>query len=96
LPFKCISDLVEDNPEECILIGTLFKNMTLKPSILKEIAEENQLVPLPQIQNYNDATDDVVLEDEVQRVKLVGNVDIKELVSGIVAGVVGESCLNFC
>lgn len=47
-------------------------------------------MPLPQVQNFNDSTDDVVLEDEVQRVKLVGNVNVGELVSGIVAGVVGN------
>lgn len=68
--------------------------MTLKPSILKELAEENQLAPLPPPQDYNDATDDVILEDEIQRIKLTENVNVGELVSGIVVAVLGKLMLN--
>lgn len=64
--------------------------MVLKPSILRELAEENQLAPLPPPQDYNDASDDIILEDEIQRIKLVGNVNVGELVSGIIVAVLGE------
>ena len=87
---KKISELHEDSREDCILIGTLFKHMMLKPSILKEIAEENLLAPLPPPQDYNDVSDEIVLEDDIQRIKLVGNINVGEMVSGIVCGVLGE------
>lgn len=87
---KKISELREDSREDCILIGTLFKNMMLKPSILKEIAEENLLAPLPPPQDYNDVSDEIVLEDDIQRIKLVGNINVGEMVSGIVCGVLGK------
>ena len=38
IPIKRMNDLVLD--EECILIGILFKQMILKPSIVKQIATE--------------------------------------------------------
>ncbi len=38
IPIKRMNDLVLD--EECILIGVLFKQMILKPSIVKQIATE--------------------------------------------------------
>jgi DNA polymerase delta subunit 2 len=87
--FKKISELDEDSPTKCIIIGTLFKNMILKPSILKEIAEENLLAPLPPPENYNHESDDIVLEDEIQRVKLTGNINVGELVTGVVVAVLG-------
>lgn len=62
----------------------------LKPSILKEIAEENLLAPLPPPQDYNDVSDEIVLEDDIQRIKLVGNINVGEMVSGIVCGVLGK------
>lgn len=87
---KKISELREDSRNDCILIGSLFKNMMLKPSILKEIAAENLLAPLPPPQDYNDLSDEIILEDDIQRIKLVGNINIGEMVSGIVCGALGE------
>lgn len=89
-PIKLISELKERDPMTCILIGTLFKNMILKPSILKELAEENQIAPLPPPQDYNDLSDEIILEDTIQRIKLEGKVNVGELVSGIVVGVLGR------
>ncbi|XP_070497233.1 DNA polymerase delta subunit 2 [Chironomus tepperi] len=88
-PVKMISDLSEDNPAKCILIGNIYKHMELKPSILKEIAEENQLTPLPPPQDYNQPSDELILEDSIQRIKLCGKVNIAELVTGIVVAALG-------
>ena len=88
---KKISDLDEDDPSKCILIGNIYKNMELKPSILKEIAEENQLTPLPPPQDYNQPSDEIILEDSIQRIKLFGKINAAELVSGIVVAVLGRS-----
>lgn len=89
-PFKNISELDEDSPEKCIIIGTLFKDQIMKPSILKEISEDNQLVPLPARSNYNDENDFIILEDELQRIKLEGNINAPELITGVIAAVLGE------
>jgi DNA polymerase delta subunit 2 len=89
-----ISELTEDDPSKCVLIGNLYKNMELKPSILKDIAEENQLVPLPVPQDFNQASDEIVLEDSIQRVRLTGKVNAAELVTGIVVAVLGKISLS--
>lgn len=91
-PIKKISDLSEDDPAKCILIGNVYKHMDLKPSILKEIAEENQLAPLPPPQDYNQPSDEIILEDSIQRIKLCGKINAAELVTGIVVAVLGKSC----
>lgn len=89
-PFKKISELNEDSPEKCIIIGTFFKDQILKPSILKELSEDNQLVPLPPRSNYNDETDVLILEDELQRIRLDGKINVSEMVTGIVSAVLGK------
>lgn len=93
-PFKNISELNEDYPETCVILGTFFKDQALKPSILKELSEDNQLVPLPPRSNYNDENDILILEDELQRIKLDGKINVPEMITGVVAAVLGELCGN--
>ncbi|EFA84825.1 DNA polymerase delta subunit 2 [Heterostelium album PN500] len=61
--------------EECILIGTLYKEMPLKPNILKQYAQDKS--------SLIDVGDLLILEDETGRVKLVGD---KSLVDSHLTG----------
>lgn len=89
-PVKRMTDLREDNPEKCIIIGTSFVHQKLKPSILREIAEETQLAPQPIRDNFVDESDLLILEDEMQRIQLL-NISVHEYVTGIVLAVLGKS-----
>lgn len=87
---KKMADLREDNPEKCVIIGTTFVHQKLKPSILREISEETQLAPQPIRQNFADLTDTLILEDEVQRIQLLGDFSVDQYVTGIVMAVLGK------
>ncbi|TMW42768.1 hypothetical protein DOY81_012153 [Sarcophaga bullata] len=89
VPIKKLCDLREDDEEECIIIGTIYKQQAHKPSILKEISEENQLAPQPPRQNYSDPEDKIILEDELQRVRLHGKVKSEDLATGIICAAMG-------
>lgn len=96
-----MADLREDNPETCVLIGTLLKHQSLRPSILRDISEETQLAPQPVRENFVDDADKLILEDELQRIRLLGKMDVHTMVTGIVCAILGMfyvliySLLNF-
>lgn len=62
-----------------------------KPSILREISEETQLAPQPPRYNFVDDSDKLILEDELQRIRLCGNLDLHYVVTGIVCAILGKS-----
>lgn len=98
-PFVCtrLSELQLD--KDCIIFGTLYKQMELKPSILKEISEQNGLVaPPPGIgsrSRYCDPSDELILEDELQRVALTGDIDVGQMISGTVVALYGRQPEEF-
>lgn len=62
----------------------------LKPSILRDISEETQLAPQPPRFNFVDDDDKLILEDELQRIRLVGKLDVHYMVTGVVCAILGE------
>ena len=66
--------------EKCVIIGTLYKHMSLKPNILHELSEEHSLIiPPPPREKYTSAEDELILEDELQRITLIGNINVYKL-----------------
>ncbi|EDV38768.1 uncharacterized protein Dana_GF24834 [Drosophila ananassae] len=89
-PIKKLCELRGEQDVHCILIGTIYKHQAHKPSILRDISEENQLAPQPPRQNYSEPEDKVVLEDELQRVRLQGELLQSQLMAtGVVCAVLG-------
>ncbi|XP_063090498.1 DNA polymerase delta subunit 2 isoform X2 [Cavia porcellus] len=87
VPLKKLCELQPG--EKCCVVGTLFKAMPLQPSILREISEEHNLLPQPPRSKYIHPDDELVLEDELQRIKLKGAIDVSRLVTGTVLAVCG-------
>lgn len=85
-----VRKLAELRPgEECVVIGTLVKRTTLKSDVLLEIGKNYHIVPQPPRDKYTHDIDCLVLEDENQRINLVGNVDVHRVVTGSVVAVRG-------
>ena len=96
---KRLSDLDDiDQGTTVVVIGTFFKTQVLKPNILKEVGEEtaatNENSDDESVDKYIDETDELVLEDELQRARLYfgSNDALKEhqFVTGVVCGVLGS------
>ncbi|XP_060669049.1 DNA polymerase delta small subunit isoform X3 [Ziziphus jujuba] len=60
--------------KECIIVGTLYKHMKLKPCILDEYSKERSVTPLVKPHNFIHSDDYLILEDESGRVHLGGSV----------------------
>ncbi|KAJ3193938.1 hypothetical protein HK101_003786 [Irineochytrium annulatum] len=74
----------------CYLVGTVFVDMPLKPSVLDEITNENGLAAIPPRIKYFSEKDMVLLEDESGRVQLCGEIVRNDLfVTGTIIGVLG-------
>jgi len=80
----------------CILIGTLFRRMALRPSILAEVSEDYHLQPpLPPRKRFAaDENDTLFIEDQVQRIPLAGNIDVKDFVTGVTIALVGAEATD--
>ncbi|KAJ4979957.1 hypothetical protein NE237_010737 [Protea cynaroides] len=77
--------------KECIIVGTLYKHMKLKPTILDEYSKERSAVPLVKSHNFMHPEDYLVLEDESGRVKLGGTLLEPSLfVTGLVVALHGK------
>ncbi|XP_049874101.1 DNA polymerase delta subunit 2 [Pectinophora gossypiella] len=75
----------------CVIVGTLFKLQELKPSILKELSDQLEIIPQPARTHFVHDADSLVLEDELQRIKLVGEcIDVHQVVTGVVCAVLGS------
>ncbi|XP_072382591.1 uncharacterized protein PolD2 [Diabrotica undecimpunctata] len=91
-PIIKLHKLTEEDKDKCIVIGTIFKDQKLKPSILKELSEANQLVAEtnPIINNnFTDDSDKLFIEDEVQRYEIDG-VPLSDVVTGITIALLGS------
>ena len=84
-PVRQLKELVRG--ERCCVVGTLFKSMALKPSILKDIGSSQRritgLPPQPPRSKYIAPSDELILEDQLQRVTLCGDISTEELVTGV-------------
>uniref|UniRef100_A0A3N7HQ65 DNA polymerase delta small subunit n=1 Tax=Populus trichocarpa TaxID=3694 RepID=A0A3N7HQ65_POPTR len=77
--------------KECIIVGTLYKHMKLKPCILDEYSKERSALPLVKPHNFMHPDDHLVLEDESGRVKLGGTVLSPSVyVTGVVVALHGK------
>ncbi|KAF6203390.1 hypothetical protein GE061_003809 [Apolygus lucorum] len=88
---KRLADLQDESESErCVLIGIVYKHQELHPSILKDISEELQVVPQQKMVRFVDEKDELILEDEVQRIRLCGDIDVHSLVTGVVVALLGR------
>jgi len=94
-PYVEISRLTLESPGKLyILVGVLYKDQRLKPSLLRDLSKELQLEAQPS-NNYASVDDKLFLEDETLRVRLVGNyMDIQKVVTGLVCAVLGRELEN--
>ncbi|WFC97175.1 DNA polymerase delta small subunit Cdc1 [Malassezia brasiliensis] len=79
----------------CFVIGTVYASMRLKPDVLQEIARDQSIVPQP-VPTYADpGHDELFIEDQSGRVRLVGEKIAaggplaNKFVTGAVVGVFG-------
>ncbi|KAH9048978.1 DNA polymerase alpha/epsilon subunit B-domain-containing protein [Lactarius hengduanensis] len=79
----------------CFLVGTVYMDMPLKPNVLEDIGRDHSLPTPPPPEKIHSQDDQVMLEDESGRVKLVGKILADaQLVTGVIVGVLGADTGN--
>uniref|UniRef100_A0A0R3S4D4 DNA polymerase delta small subunit n=1 Tax=Elaeophora elaphi TaxID=1147741 RepID=A0A0R3S4D4_9BILA len=98
--------LLGDNIEPCrltkvgkddkvLVIGTVAKRVKLRPSILRDLAEEQLILPQPVAEDKLIGDEDFVeFEDDDQIVRLSGDFVMDELATGCVVGIYGMQLDN--
>ncbi|KAF7804141.1 DNA polymerase delta small subunit [Senna tora] len=89
--FAAVCTVLElEEGKECVIVGTLYKHMKLKPCILDEYSKERSAMPLVKPHNFMHPDDHLVLEDESGRVKLSGLLLPSVYITGIVVAIQGK------
>ncbi|KAH8976466.1 DNA polymerase alpha/epsilon subunit B-domain-containing protein [Lactarius hatsudake] len=79
----------------CFLVGTVYMDMPLKPNVLEDIGRDHSLPAPPPPEKIHSQDDQVMLEDESGRIKLVGKILADaQLVTGVIVGVLGADLGN--
>lgn len=52
------------------------------------------MAPPPARSHYTEEKDFLILEDDLQRIKLIGKIDVHNLVTGVVSAVLGKLALK--
>ncbi|XP_071557072.1 DNA polymerase delta subunit 2 [Temnothorax nylanderi] len=95
VPILKLAELEDFEGQECVIIGTLFKHQKWKPSILRELSEDHQLSLSEPKSNYCSEKDQLLLEDEMLRIKLVvDDAILKNYVTGVVCAILGYKDKN--
>lgn len=88
-----ILDIPKDEP--CFVVGTIYLDMPLKPSIFDELSTEFSIVPQPIRTNYFSDQDKITLEDFTGRIILTGDlIQGQKLVTGVVVAAKGIETEN--
>ncbi|KAG6844488.1 hypothetical protein H0H87_006562 [Tephrocybe sp. NHM501043] len=79
----------------CYIIGTVYMDMPLKPNVMEDIARDHSIPPPPPNRKFYSTEDNVMLEDESGRIRLVGDfVKTARLVTGVIVGALGAETPN--
>ncbi|WKY05977.1 hypothetical protein Q1695_006295 [Nippostrongylus brasiliensis] len=92
MKYKQLEDL--EMFEKAFVIGTIEKRITMRPSVLKEIAEDEKALPEDydpeEMMSIVSNKDFLEFEDEKQIVKLEGNIPMDSVATGCTVGLYGS------
>ncbi|GAA5983099.1 hypothetical protein JCM5350_006814 [Sporobolomyces pararoseus] len=73
-PPEHVARLLEvKNGQLCYVLGNLYVDMPLKPNVLEDLARDHHITAPPLREKYHSKSDEIMLEDESGRVRLVGH-----------------------
>merc|ERR1719383_506366 len=92
VPFRKILHVKED--EECVVIGTVFKNVKLRPNLIETYTKDRRLREAVEDVRFASREDTLILEDEGARMALgcarAGALPARALSTGVVCAVRGR------